>query len=589
MYAVLQEYGRLWWRQRWALLVVLVAISTAVSIDLFIPLLYKNIANAFSEPFSEATAQILLQNFIYLSLAFALEWMTWRFLEFAIIPLEAGGMRYLDTFCFDVLLKKPYSFFENNFSGSLVKQAGRFNRAYEGLTDWLIFQLYSKALAIVLAFIIFFQADPLLAAYFLIFVTLFIAWNLGFSLWKLKFDERVAEWDSKVGGVYSDNISNISVLKSFALEAKELAHIQEMAGILYKKRRLAWILLFVSFAVQGFLTIGIELILVYNMIQDWKTGHFEVGQYVLFQTVLLVILRYLWEFGQSFRALFSAIADAREMTAIIQNKDNELDSPQARSLKIQQGTIEFCDICFDYRKTKTDTQEITGGLFTDFNLTIQAGEKIALVGHSGSGKTSITKLLFRFVEPQQGELRIDGIPAKDFTLAALRSQIALVPQQPELFHRSIRDNILLGKTVSDAELERVAKQAQAWEFIQKLPDKFETLVGERGVKLSGGEKQRIAIARALLQQAPIVVLDEATSALDSLTEQQIQTAIFELIENKTAIVIAHRLSTILRMDRIIVLSKGSILEQGTHTELLEQRGHYYHMWQHQSGEFLNLD
>ncbi|HPY41332.1 MAG TPA: ATP-binding cassette domain-containing protein, partial [Thiolinea sp.] len=262
---------------------------------------------------------------------------------------------------------------------------------------------------------------------------------------------------------------------------------------------------------------------------------------------------------------------------------------QAQAHIIRQGEIEFKHIYFDYRQTKTDSDEITGGLFEDFNLNIQAGEKIALVGHSGSGKTSITKLLFRFVEPQQGELAIDGIPAKNFTLASLRSQIALVPQQPELFHRSIKDNILLGKDISQDELERVARQAQALDFIEKLPEKFNTLVGERGVKLSGGEKQRIAIARALLQQAPIVVLDEATSALDSLTEQQIQTAIFELIEHKTAIVIAHRLSTILRMDRIVVLANGSILEQGTHTELLAKQGHYYRMWQHQSGEFLNLD
>lgn len=295
------------------------------------------------------------------------------------------------------------------------------------------------------------------------------------------------------------------------------------------------------------------------------------------------------EFGQSFRGLFSAIADAREMAKIIQNKQLEQDLPQAQAHIIQQGQIEFKQIHFDYRQSKTDSSEITGGLFENFNLSIRAGEKIALVGHSGSGKTSLTKLLFRFVEPQQGEILIDGIPTQQFSLASLRRQIALVPQQPELFHRSIKDNILLGKTVRDTELERVANQAQALDFIEQLPERFDTLVGERGVKLSGGEKQRIAIARALLQAAPIVVLDEATSALDSLTEQHIQTAIFELIANKTAIVIAHRLSTILRMDRIIVLANGQILEQGTHAELLAKQGHYYQMWQHQSGEFLNLN
>lgn len=589
MLIVLKEYGRLWWKQRLWLGIVLIAITAAVSIELLIPLIFKNMANAFAQPVSAATTQILMQNLFYLALAFMMEWFIWRALEFGIVPLEAGGMRYLDSFCFDVLLKQPYRFFENNFAGSLVKQASRFIRSFESLTDWLVFQLYSKVLATGIALVLFFQQDPLLAGYFVVFIILFVAWNIGFSLWKLKYDERVAEWDSKLGGLYSDNISNIGVLKSFALEQHEKENVRTAATTLYKKRRFAWILMFVSFAVQGILTSSIEFILVYNMIQDWQQGQFEVGQYVLFQTILLVLLRHLWEFGQSFRSLFSSIADAREMANIIQNKQLEQDAPHAQAHTIQHGKIEFKQIHFDYRQIKEDSHEVTGGLFEDFNLTIHAGEKIALVGHSGSGKTSITKLLFRFVEPQQGQLLIDGIPTQDFTLASLRRQIALVPQQPELFHRSIRENIVLGKTVSTAQLEHVTRQAQALDFIQQLPEKFETLVGERGVKLSGGEKQRIAIARALLQESPIVVLDEATSALDSLTEQQIQTAIFELIENKTAIVIAHRLSTILRMDRIVVLANGNILEQGTHTELLAKQGHYYRMWQHQSGEFLNLD
>lgn len=589
MLLVLKEYGRLWWRQRVWLSLVLLAITAAVSIELLIPLIFKNMANAFAQPVSAVSTEVLMQNLLYLALAFIMEWFIWRALEFGIVPLEAGGMRYLDSFCFDVLLKQPYRFFENNFAGSLVKQASRFIRSFESLTDWLVFQLYSKVLATGIALFLFFQQDPLLAAYFMVFIILFVAWNLGFSLWKLKYDERVAEWDSKLGGLYSDNISNIAVLKSFALETIEQAHVRDAATTLYKKRRFAWILMFISFAVQAILTSSIEFILVYNMIQDWQRGQFEVGQYVLFQTVLLVLLRHLWEFGQSFRGLFSAIADAREMAKIIQNKQLEQDLPQAQAHIIQQGQIEFKQIHFDYRQSKTDSSEVTGGLFENFNMSIRAGEKIALVGHSGSGKTSLTKLLFRFVEPQQGEILIDSIPTQQFSLASLRGQIALVPQQPELFHRSIKDNILLGKTVSDTELERAASQAQALDFIEQLPERFDTLVGERGVKLSGGEKQRIAIARALLQAAPIVVLDEATSALDSLTEQHIQTAIFELIANKTAIVIAHRLSTILRMDRIIVLANGQILEQGTHAELLAKQGHYYQMWQHQSGEFLNLN
>jgi len=201
----------------------------------------------------------------------------------------------------------------------------------------------------------------------------------------------------------------------------------------------------------------------------------------------------------------------------------------------------------------------------------------------------LTKLLFRFFDLQSGKICFDGQNAMDFTLESLRKQISLVPQQPELFHRSIRENINLGEAISEEQLIDVAKKSRSLEFINKLPEKFETLVGERGVKLSGGERQRIAIARAFLEDAPVVVLDEATSALDSLTEQQIQVAIFDLIKDKTAIVIAHRLSTILRMDRIIVLEEGKIIEQGSHQQLLKNKCKYHAMWQHQQGDFLIED
>lgn len=276
------------------------------------------------------------------------------------------------------------------------------------------------------------------------------------------------------------------------------------------------------------MTFGIELLMVYLMIQNWKAGNFQVGEFVLFQSIMIMLIQRLWEFGRNFRNFFTALADASEMADVFRQEDVEVDPANAQALTITHGAIDFNNICFTYNEENSRQTQ----LFENFSLHIKAGEKVALVGQSGSGKSSLTKLLFRFLDPQTGSISFDGLDAKAFTLSSLRQQISMVPQQPDLFHRSIRDNITLGADVSEAQLLDVAAKSHCLEFIKDLPDQFDTLVGERGVKLSGGERQRIAIARAFLENAPIVVLDEATSALDSITEQQLQTAIFELIKNK---------------------------------------------------------
>ncbi len=591
---IFKEYARVAWQNKAYLFLVLFGITSATALSIYAPVFYKNIANGFTQPFSEATLQMMLENFWMVALFYAGIWLSWRILEIGIIPLDAGGVKILEQRCFAVLKQQKYDFFENQFSGSLIKQAGRFSRAYEVIIDWVMFQLIQNILGISIAFILFYQQQPEFAWYFLIWVVLFVSWIVSYSIWKLKYDKRVATRDSKLGGAYSDAITNIFIVKSFSLEKHEQNTIDDKAQATYLAKRTAWILMFISFAVQGIMTMGIELILVYLMIEKWQTGTFSVGEFVLFQSILLILVQRLWEFGRNFRNFFSALADATEMAEIFRIADIEKDAPNAKAIEISKGAIDFEHISFAY----AGSEQSNSGLFDDFSLHIKAGEKVALVGESGSGKTSLTKLLFRFVEPHKGNIYFDGHNANDFTLASLREQISLVPQQPELFHRSVRDNILLGNSVDknsndkqqhsdEARLIEATLQSRSLDFIQKLPQQFDTLVGERGVKLSGGEKQRIALARAFLEDAPIVILDEATSALDSITEKQIQKAIFELIENKTAIVIAHRLSTILRMDRIIVLEQGRIIEQGTHQELLEKHGKYAEMWKHQSGEFVD--
>ncbi len=582
METLLKEYGLVIWQKKGWFLLVLTGLTSATLLDFYVPVFYKNIANGLAGQYSENSYQMIIQNLIYIVICYGCIWLSWRILEVGIIPLEGGGINLLEKRCFEVLKKQKFSFFENSFSGSLIKQANRFSRSFEVIMDWFLFQFLMNILAVSISFVIFYHQQPQFAWYFIIWVAVFIFWNVSYSIWKLRFDKAVAEADSKVGGTYSDAISNIFLVKSFALESSEQQRINQASDTVYKNKKLAWILMFISFAIQGLMVFGIELLLVFLMIKKWQTGNFQVGEFVLFQSIMLMLIQRLWEFGRNFRNFFTALADASEMADVFRETDIETDPPAAKPYKIKQGKIDFDDLYFSYNAQNNDAPK----LFKDFRLTIKAKEKVALVGPSGSGKTSITKLLFRFVEPQHGRILFDDMDARDFTLQALRQQISLVPQQPELFHRSIRDNITLGQDISEQQLLDVAEKSHSLEFINALPDKFDTQVGERGVKLSGGEKQRIAIARALLERAPIVVLDEATSALDSLTEQKIQQAVFTLIKDKTAIIIAHRLSTILRMDRIIVLDNGKIIEQGTHQQLLQQKCKYFSMWQHQRGDIL---
>ncbi|MBM4206910.1 MAG: ABC transporter ATP-binding protein [Gammaproteobacteria bacterium] len=579
---IFKEYAHVVWQKKGYFLLALVALAGATSLDLLAPVYYKSIANGLAANYSESTLNSLLTNLQQLALVYAGIWCSWRFLELAIVPLDGGGVNLLEKRCFEVLKKQKYTFFENNYSGSLIKQASRFSRSFEIIMDWFLFQFYMNLLMISISFSVFYQHHRQFALYFLLWVALLLSWNILYSIWKLRFDKAVAEGDSRVGGAYSDAISNISIVKTFALEQNEQNRINQASDTVYRRKKLAWLLIFISFAVQGVMTFGIELLLIYLMINKWQAGVFEVGEFVLFQSIMIILIQRLWEFGRYFRNFFTALADAAEMAEIIRKSDLEIDTPNARPINIIQGEIKFINLSFTYHAQQLEQR----WLFDHFNLDIQAGEKIALVGQSGSGKSTLTKLLFRFLEPQHGQICFDGIDAKAFTLTSLRRQISMVPQQPDLFHRTIRDNITLGAAINDEQLLAAAQKSCCWEFINQLPDKFDTLVGERGVKLSGGEKQRIAIARAFLEDAPIVILDEATSALDSLTEQQIQTAIFNLINNKTAIVIAHRLSTILSMDRIVVLEQGRIIEMGTHQQLLSNKSKYYAMWQYQSGGFL---
>ena len=333
-------------------------------------------------------------------------------------------------------------------------------------------------------------------------------------------------------------------------------------------------------ALQGFLMIGLEIGIFYLGIRLWEQGSFTVGDFVLLQSYILIVFMKIWDFGRVMRHLYRDLADAEEMTEILETSHEIVDSHDAKDLKVAKGEIEFSDVVFSYRKTRK--------IFSKFNLKIKPNERVALVGPSGSGKSTITRLLLRLHDISGGKILIDGQRIKKVTQDSLWRNISLVPQDPILFHRTLMENIRYGKTdATDEEVFEAARLAYCHEFISEFPEGYDTYVGERGVKLSGGERQRVVIARAILRNAPILVLDEATSSLDSGSENLIQNALDNLMKDKTVIVIAHRLSTIMKMDRIVVIDKGDIVEEGTHTALLKKRGGVYKkLWELQAGGFI---
>jgi ATP-binding cassette subfamily B protein len=391
---------------------------------------------------------------------------------------------------------------------------------------------------------------------------------------------QVAKRSSKMTAYFADTISNISAVKAFASNKSELSKYQsltekwsktvmkEMKSVVFVTGAFATLMTVVNacaFAAAIFAT-------------EYHIA--EIGAIYLVISYTLNIVHQLWQVNNATRGYLRVIGDAGPMIATL-DEDIEIKDPEnPEKCVINKGEIEINNITFTHNENNKP-------LFEKFSLTIKPGERIGLVGRSGSGKTSLTRLILRFSDTESGTIKIDGQDIKSITQDDLHRSIAYVAQEPSLFHRSLRDNIAYGKpNASDAEVRYAAAQANALDFIQSLEKGFDTLVGERGVKLSGGQRQRIVIARAILKNAPILILDEATSALDSESEKMIQDSLAKLMHGRTSIVIAHRLSTISKLDRIIVLDDGRIKEQGTHEELIANSDIYAKLWSHQSGGFI---
>jgi ATP-binding cassette subfamily B protein len=507
--------------------------------------------------------------------------LVWRTQAWSVWRYELHAERDITERLFDHVQRMGSKFHADRFGGSLVSQVNKFASAYDRVMSDFTWSILTGVTALLASLVILATISPMYAAALAGIATAYFLVMLQRMKKQMPYNRVLATSESDRTAKLADAITNVGTIQAFAGEDTEMQLFHKQTSITHRH---GIHLMHTQMKNEAISQSGTNIM----NIAAFSLGLLAITRFNAPVGTLYLIMSYTWAItGRLWQSMFimrnmnRSFGDAADMTEILQLEPEIKDPMQPEPAHIQRGDIHFQNVTFRYPENKRRA------LFNDLNLHIKPGEKIGLVGHSGGGKTTITKLLLRFMDIQQGTILVDGHDITRITQADLRANITYVPQEPMLFHRSLRENIRYGQPdATDKQVEAVAKMAHAHEFIKALPEQFDTLVGERGVKLSGGQRQRVAIARAMLKNAPILVLDEATSALDSESEALIQDALWKLMEGKTAIVIAHRLSTIQKMDRIIVLDHGKIAEQGTHKELIRQKGVYANLWAHQSGGFI---
>ncbi len=556
------------------------AISATSVTRLAVPLFYKKFFDAITSGTPSASiAQYLVKIVLIVFALNGVIWVGYRATSFLNNYFQPRVMADLHARGFAYLVEHSYGFFANSFAGALTQRLRRLSRAFEDFADRIYWNLYPLAFRLTGMSIVLWFVNHTITIIFVAWAVTFITFNYFFSRWKLQYDAVGAARDSEVTATLADVITNHTNLQIFTGGRYEFDRFKQVVESLRRIMSFSWNLSSAMEAVQATLVVGVEFLLFYYAIKFWQQGTLSVGTFVLIQAYLITLIDDLWDFGRQIRDIFRSFADAEEMVSILLTPHEVTDQRGASELVVTAGAVTFDRVSFSFHKTRT--------VLKKFSLAIAPHEKVALVGPSGAGKTTITKLLFRFYDIDGGKILIDGKNIAKVMQQSLRASVSLVPQEPILFHRTIMDNIRYGRRdATDAEVKEAARLANC-QFIEELPKGYQTFVGERGIKLSGGERQRVAIARAILKNAPILVLDEATSSLDSESEALIQAALDTLMAGKTVVVIAHRLSTIRRMDRIVVIENGEVIEEGTHDGLVRRvKSRYHHLWKLQAGGFL---
>lgn len=570
-------FWRILWRHKKSLLGSLLYLAGVISIQLFVPLFISmTLANLVTHP------QLVMGSLVPLIIVAVIGVVSNLIGFVSTIRLNAKGQFDALELALTTLLQRSVGFHTNNIGGKLVSNALDYPGAWGRLIDAFYVNLLPFILVMIGGITIVLSHSLELGIGILILTLITIGLILLESRKRSNMRALRKKARNAMVANLSDTIVNTQAVKTFAAEARELRQHRLLDGHVLRLQLKDWTLTGISGGTRMAILLGLQITFIAFMAQVIQKNPAVLGVGIFAFTYTLSLMSRLFETGAMIRNIEEAFLQASSMTEIILQQTEIVDMPGAKPLRVKRGAITMKSVDFFYHDAVQNEK-----VFEGLSLSITPGQKVGLVGPSGGGKSTLTRLLLRFDDLDEGQIAIDGQDIKTVTQVSLRQAISYVPQEPLLFHRSVFDNIAYGKP--DATLDEVkqaAKLAFADTFIEQLPQKYDTVVGERGVKLSGGQRQRVAIARAILKDAPILILDEATSALDSESEVYIQKALTKLMKGRTTLVIAHRLSTIQKMDRIVVLDHGKIVEDGSHEVLKDQGGLYAKLWQHQSGGFL---
>ncbi len=558
-----------WRSQPLRLTLMIIGMLLATAADVLTPLYSGRLVDALSLGGDSAWSAAVQALIVLLALG-ALALITRQLTFYVITDFTLKIMSDMAASSFRKLQRFSTDWHANAFAGSTVRKVSRAMWAMDLLNDTLIIALLPSLLMLVGSVALLAWYWPLMGVLVAIGSVLFIVCTIVISLGFVAPAATLANsWDTRMGGALADAISCNAVVKAFGAEKREDARLAKVVTKWRSRTRRTWLIGTLNGFIQGANLLIMRGVVIAFALYLWSQGKATAGDITFVLTAFFMLQGYLRDVGMHIRNLQRSVNDMEELVQIEAEPYGIADKPNAPAIQISNGEIRFDKVTFHYGNHEA-------ALYRDFSVKIEAGERVGLVGHSGSGKTTFVKLIQRLYDVSGGAIKIDGQNIAHVTQASLRSQIAIVQQEPILFHRTLAENIAYARPgATQAEVEEAARLASAHDFISRLPKGYATLVGERGVKLSGGERQRVAIARAFLANAPILILDEATSSLDSESEVLIQQAMERLMIGRTTLVIAHRLSTVRALDRLLVFDKGKVLEEGDHDALIRKPGGIY--------------